>query len=887
MSTRVFLILGLVVCLISFVAAQETRLHFDSTDEIAAAGARLQGNVQFVEGHEGKAAQFAPGNYVTLPLAGRFNPRQGSIDVWVRPSWRGDEGNPHAIFNAQKGRTHLTLFKTDGGSLRFAYRGSVPAWFAVDVPVRDWKPGEWHHVTASWMPVDDETLLVMLKADDTERFKIGAVPFNDPPEAMLIGTRGPGRQPAQAAVDEFLLTDRVLLKPPFAMGKKGKVVAVIDASRPLGPLRRVHDFTTPWNSKDNPLPFKKGDAYYRRFVGAGFRMVRLVSFSDTWLWGVKVERGKDGKIHLDFTDFDNLVDLARSAGAEPYIRLAYNMPRALSSIQSDNPKLRQKIAYAPPQSYGEWDALMRDIVKHCVERKYGVRYYVTSLNEGDIPVRRGETDWQLICDLYERTVRVVHEVDPKAKVGGPALAADPRGEGAHFMRTFLRFCAERKLPLDFVCFHGYRKGHPQEYGEMVDAVRKMVAEEYPGLKPEPEYFLDEFNLWLRDKKQDNEYAAAYITAAHHFMRRSGIAKVGHVSFNHFLPTDMPPTDIVSHKGPFDKEGRQAARFIARKLEAAGVEKLGILAHPPTGSNRANYTFGCYDVSVPAGADPRLSFFTGLAIKHYPKMDGVTFRIVVKSDGAEKTVFDLHQRAIPWKKHEITLKPYAGKTIQIEFRTSCGPPGSTTVADWGAWGEPKLIAGPADAPTVACDFIEKIADARTGARDPGFTFHYDENMIRRYGGLPLLKGPVVTTPYFALKMESMMKAKELPIEMSGVGGIAPDNAAGLIASADESGIALLLWTFDLGSKEDREFDVKVTGLAKGRRLTLKQYLIDETHTNPYYDYVIAKKDTNGGKYNLETGDLDVVKSETVQVAADGSVTLPLRLQNMAVSLVTLE
>ena len=65
-------------------------------------------------------------------------------------------------------------------------------------------------------------------------------------------------------------------------------------------------------------------------------MVRLVAFSDTWLWGVKVERGEDGKVHLDFKDFDNLADVVRSTGAEPYIRLAYNMPRALSSIQSDD-----------------------------------------------------------------------------------------------------------------------------------------------------------------------------------------------------------------------------------------------------------------------------------------------------------------------------------------------------------------------------------------------------------------------------------------------------------------------------------------------------------------------------------------------------------------------
>ncbi|MEW6359264.1 MAG: glycosyl hydrolase [Planctomycetota bacterium] len=886
MFTRPFLIFGLAICLISFVAADDTLLHLDSADEITAAGGRAQGNVTFVEGRNGKAAQFASGASIMLPFAGRFNPRQGSIDLWVRPNWRGDDAKRYALLNAQRGQTHLTIFKAEGGALLFVYRGADHAWCGVNVPVQGWKPGEWHRVTASWTPMDDETLLIMLRADDAARLGVGAVPFSDPPEVMFIGARGPNIQPAEAAIDDFLLTDRVLLKPPFALGKKEKIVAAVDASRPVGPMRRVHDFTTIWNSKDKPLPFEKGDACHNRFADANFRLARLIAFSDTWLWGTKVERGNDGKVHLDFSDFDNLVDLVRSAGAEPYIRLAYNMPQALSSIQSDDPRLRHKAAYAPPKSYDEWDALMRDIVKHCVEHKYGVRYYVTSLNEGDIPVREGKSDWQMICDLYERTVRVVREADPSAKVGGPALAADPRDAGEQFMRNFLKFCADRKLPLDFICFHGYRKGHPREYGEMVDVVRKMVGEEYPGLKPEPEYFLDEFNLWLEDKKQDNEYCAAYITAAHHFARRAGVAKICHVSFNHFLPTEVPPKDIVTHKGPFDRDGRQAARFLAGKFTAAGVEKPGILAHSPTGSNTHAFTFGGYEVPVPADGDPRLSFFTGLAIQRYPKMDGVTFRVVVICDGAETQVVDIHQREIPWQKREVSLRDFAGKTVRIEFRTSCGPPGSNTVADWGVWGEPKMVTGPTDAPTVVYDFIEKIADARTGARDPGFTFYYDDDMIRRYVGLPLLKGPVVTTPYFALKMESMLKAAELPLKMNGDGGIAPDNAAGVIASADESGIAILLWTFDLGSKEDREFEIKITGIKNAGQLALRQYLIDATHTNPYHDYVVAKKDTNGGKYNLETGTIDVVRDETIQASDEGATTLSLRLKNMAVSLVTL-
>ena len=54
------------------------------------------------------------------------------------------------------------------------------------------------------------------------------------------------------------------------------------------------------------------------------------------------------------------------------------------------------------------------------------------MNEGDIPVRRGLADPETIYRLYERTATLVKRIDPKAKVGGPALAwsIEPDGRPA-------------------------------------------------------------------------------------------------------------------------------------------------------------------------------------------------------------------------------------------------------------------------------------------------------------------------------------------------------------------------------------------------------------------------------------------------------------------------
>lgn len=317
---------------------------------------------------------------------------------------------------------------------------------------------------------------------------------------------------------------------------KDTVKASIDLSRPGGLYRPVHDMITPWNSKGNRLPFEFGNTYHRRFQEAGFSLCRLVAFSDTWLWGTEVSRGKDGRIVLDFKDFDALLDLAIAAQCEPYIRLAYNVPAALSSAPPN--ASRNRVAYSRPRDLLEWDQLMADIVRHCnVTRKLGIRYFVTALNEADLAVEKGECSWDMVLELYARTVKVVRAVDPSVKVGGPALANDPRFKGEPYMRTFLRYCAEHKLPLDFICYHGYKKSHPMVYEAMLGTVKKMVREEYPELTPEPEYFCDEFGLWSKSAKDDNEYGSAYITASHHFMRRGGINKVCNVSFNHFHKWD--------------------------------------------------------------------------------------------------------------------------------------------------------------------------------------------------------------------------------------------------------------------------------------------------------------------------------------------------------------
>lgn len=830
------------------------------------------------------AARFGPSGWVTVPTADHFDPARGGLEALVCPTWEPETAERHTVFHVGENdaRSHFTIFKTESAAIRFVVKRDPNTYAAIDIPIADWRPGEWHRIRASWLTVG-QRFLMLLQVDEGEvRNFLGGKPLADVPDLAYIGRRGPARQFADAAIAQFRLTDDPILPPPVPVGPMEPAVVAIDAGQPLGPVRRVYDCTTIWNTRDRPLPFTTGDPKWRRFQQARFSLARLVAFSESWLWGVRLERNAAGEIELDFADFDRLIDTVRSAGAEPYVRLAYHMPRALSS-QPDS----KAWGYSPPRDPQEWDDLIRAIVHHLnVERNLGVKYFVCTLNEADIAVARHGTDWRDILDLHERTVKVARAVDPTIKVGGPAVCLPLDGVGGTCLREFVTFCRDRKLPLDFICFHRYRAAHPRDYEHHVQRVQQIVREADPEL--DPEWFCDEYNLWARDHTADDEYGAAYLAAAIHFLKRAGLDKLSLVSFNDILPPPSPPKELLSFDGPFDldRAAARVARFVARTLSAGGVARRGILAHPP--GPPADYTFGRYRVQVPAQGRPRLLFGTGIAATH-PQMDGVGFSIAVLQPGQDPfgapTAFDHFQRREQWTDHEVSLAGYAGQTVSIELRADRGRAARATgIADHAAWGEPRLVTGPAGQERTDFDFVEQIENAKTGTVTRGWKFVYGEEAIARSTGLPLIKGPVVTAPYFVLLMHNKLQGNELAVRLDGRGGILRDDSLGVSAARDGQTLRALAWSFSPLGQGERQvtlrFENLPQALAAAARARVKRWLIDSTHTNPWYHYVLQGQPA-GESYNLTSGELAQVMDQELPLRR-GTLEVTLQLPTLAVT-----
>lgn len=103
-----------------------------------------------------------------------------------------------------------------------------------------------------------------------------------------------------------------------------------------------------------------------------------------------------------------------------------------------------------PNNWDDWALIVGDLIDHVVRKLKVEAPWWSVWNEPGGP-DFGFVDREQYLTLYARTVTAVRAVDPKARVGGPELAAfEPAWIEALFAR-----CAKDKLPLDFIAYHDY------------------------------------------------------------------------------------------------------------------------------------------------------------------------------------------------------------------------------------------------------------------------------------------------------------------------------------------------------------------------------------------------------------------------------------------------
>lgn len=166
--------------------------------------------------------------------------------------------------------------------------------------------------------------------------------------------------------------------------------------------------------------------------------------------------------HYNFTYLDRVFDFYLRTGLKPFLELGF-MPQRLASGT-------QTIFYwkgntTAPKDHEKWEALIRALLTHLVER-YGREEVITwpceVWNEPNLPGFWEHADLEGYLKLYDHSVKAVKEFLPEMKVGGPAVCGGDKC--IPWITAFLEHCRDNDVPVDFVTRHIYMAQTPERKG---------------------------------------------------------------------------------------------------------------------------------------------------------------------------------------------------------------------------------------------------------------------------------------------------------------------------------------------------------------------------------------------------------------------------------------
>jgi xylan 1,4-beta-xylosidase len=232
------------------------------------------------------------------------------------------------------------------------------------------------------------------------------------------------------------------------------------------------------------------------------------------------------KERYDFSKLDPELRAIRATGARPVLAIAIKPPPLY-------PKVDHAIVH--PTDYAEWERLIEAIVRHCLEERFEVAAWEVS-NEPDIG-ESGGTPYMFqpkdYVTYYDHTVQAILRVDPKATVGGPAVAyAD-----SPIVTALIEHCATKPLPLHFLSWHLYSDSVEAHVGNITKQRTKLAK--FPQLK-DTRLAITEWNMDLMRPNLNAGFQPAFVLET---QRRFAEAKLDWAAYYHIRDCFVDPADF--------------------------------------------------------------------------------------------------------------------------------------------------------------------------------------------------------------------------------------------------------------------------------------------------------------------------------------------------------
>lgn len=294
---------------------------------------------------------------------------------------------------------------------------------------------------------------------------------------------------------------------------------------------------------------------------------------------------EDGEPIYNWSYVDKLYDFLLQAGIHPFVELSF-MPTLLR--RSNETIFWWKGNISPPIDQSKWDGLIREFVRHCLNR-YGFNevkmWYFEVWNEPDLAGVCWAGTKEQYFEFYESTVCTIKSVSSELKVGGPAL-----GYGSIWndiwAEDFIAYCCNRNVPIDFFSFHVYSE-YPNQKNETdklttimppsfyLDSVERLRTklEAYELLDLELHMTEWNFSLYDRNLVHDTMFMAPFVI--HHAIQTLGkMTSMAFWSFTDvFEESQVPPSPFYGGFGLINRNGLKKPSYYAFELLAKLGERL--------------------------------------------------------------------------------------------------------------------------------------------------------------------------------------------------------------------------------------------------------------------------------------------------------------------------
>ncbi|MCQ2587028.1 MAG: glycosyl hydrolase [Treponema sp.] len=174
-----------------------------------------------------------------------------------------------------------------------------------------------------------------------------------------------------------------------------------------------------------------------------------------------IEENAPKTVEYNFTYLDRVVDSYLELNIRPFLELGF-MPYKMAS--DTNTVFYWKGNTTPPKNYDSWCKMVQATLTHLMQR-YGkdevLTWPIEVWNEPNLSGFWKDANIDEYYKLYELTVAAIKKVNSSFKVGGPAICG---GADEKWMKGFLTYCYNNKIPLDFISRHHYTTELPEDIG---------------------------------------------------------------------------------------------------------------------------------------------------------------------------------------------------------------------------------------------------------------------------------------------------------------------------------------------------------------------------------------------------------------------------------------